>query len=608
MFTDDPKEREKLAKLHVGDLLGLALILPHHYDDNRLLDHLRMHEENTVDATVTQIAFTPKQLKVTLHAHNTDDILTAVFFNPKRFHRSMFAQNGRYFLRGKISLFGAQIQIVQPKIITQVGGIVPSYKTPLQNRSVVALMQRYLTPEALAAEGLPARYAQTLFDLHNPTEENLDRLRKNGALAPEALRAVKFTEIYRYLKRMKGKKSEHPARFSEARDPEGFIQNLPFTLTDDQQHAIRQLQTDMQSTKQGRRIIIGDVGCGKTMVMLAAAYMAHPNKAIIMAPTTILANQLFEEANKHLPETMRIALHTQKSNLKKEELAASDLIIGTHALLHTELPEVAVVMIDEQHRFGTKQRHELSLMTRQEGNKALPHIFQFSATPIPRTQAMVESTLIDVTFIRQIPFTKTIDTAVIGKPDFKALLDHIRSEIAQNHQVLVIYPLVEASENIEYQSIDEARSFWEKNFEGVYSTHGKDKDKEKVLVEFREKGNILLATTVVEVGISLPRLTTVVISGAERLGLATLHQLKGRVSRTGLKGYCYLYTNLQNSERLNEFMKTTNGFEVAELDLKFRKSGDLIDGIAQSGEHFEYFDMREDGEILEEAKRLLSGY
>jgi ATP-dependent DNA helicase RecG len=125
-------------------------------------------------------------------------------------------------------------------------------------------------------------------------------------------------------------------------------------------------------------------------------------------------------------------------------------------------------------------------------------------------------------------------------------------------------------------------------------------------VEFREKGNILLATTVVEVGISLPRLTTVVISGAERLGLATLHQLKGRVSRTGLKGYCYLYTNQNDSERLNEFIKTKNGFEVAELDLKFRKSGDLLDGIAQSGEHFEYFDMREDGDILQEAKRLLN--
>ncbi len=605
MLNIDKADQEKFRKLGIADTLGLALLIPHHYENNFLEDSLRPHEENTIDATVNTIQFSPKQLKVSLYCKNTDDYLTAIFFHPKRFHRGMFTQGSTYYLRGKIQLFGAQIQIVQPKIISEINTVKPVYKTTAQNRTVVALMKKYLTREALLAEGIGEEHTANLLRIHFPERDSLSQLLEFGKLSKLHIRTIKFTEIYRYLRRMSGKKRDFPALYERSRSPEGFIESLPFTLTEDQQKAIAAIHTDMNTPHQARRIVIGDVGCGKTMVMLATAYMAYPNKAVIMAPTTILANQLFEEAKKFLPDAMHITLHTQKSNLSPDELKASDLIVGTHALLHTELPEVAVVMVDEQHRFGTKQRHELSLRTQSEEKKS-PHIFQFSATPIPRTQAMVESTLIDVTFIRQVPFQKDIDTSVIGKSDFKKLLEHIKSEIAKGHQILVVYPLVEASENIDYQSIDEAKAFWEKNFEGVYTTHGKDKDKDKVLVEFRDKGNILLATTVVEVGISLPRLTTVVISGAERLGLATLHQLKGRVSRTGLKGYCYLYTNQNNSERLNEFIKTKNGFEVAELDLKFRKSGDLLDGIAQSGEHFEYFDMREDGDVLQEAKQKLS--
>jgi ATP-dependent DNA helicase RecG len=155
---------------------------------------------------------------------------------------------------------------------------------------------------------------------------------------------------------------------------------------------------------------------------------------------------------------------------------------------------------------------------------------------------------------------------------------------------------------LEYQSIDEARGYWEKNFKNVYVTHGKDKQKEEVLLDFRDKGSILIATTVVEVGISLPRLTTVVIVGAERLGLSTLHQLRGRVSRTGLKGYCYLYTNNTSSKRLEKFVETKSGFDIANLDLKFRKSGDLLSGSSQSGLEFKWVDLSEDAEIVEDVK------
>ncbi len=241
-------------------------------------------------------------------------------------------------------------------------------------------------------------------------------------------------------------------------------------------------------------------------------------------------------------------------------------------------------MVDEQHRFGTTQRNLLAKLIESDHKRV--HFLQFTATPIPRTQAMIDSAQIDVSLITTTPFEKNITTKIIQRSDFPSLLEHIKDEISQNHQVLIIYPLVEQSEAIKYQSIDEARGYWEKNFSNVYVTHGKDKNKEDVLKEFRDSGNILIATTVVEVGISLPRLTTIIIVGAERLGLSSLHQLRGRVSRNGLEGYCYLYTNQNESIRLDEFSKRDNGFDIAALDLKYRQSGDLLGGKAQSGKKF----------------------
>jgi ATP-dependent DNA helicase RecG len=352
-------------------------------------------------------------------------------------------------------------------------------------------------------------------------------------------------------------------------------------------------------------MIVGDVGSGKTMVILASAFMMLPNRSVLMAPTTILANQLYEEAKKFLPN-IKIALVTNRT--KDINLDAYDFIIGTHALLYRELPCASLVMVDEQHRFGTAQRNLLEKLVSGKSSQeveAKPHFLQFSATPIPRTQAMIETAHIDVSLITTTPFKKDITSRVIHKNDFKDLLEHIKSEIKGGNQVLLVYPLVEQSEVLEYQSIDEARGFWEKRFDNVYVTHGKDKEKEEVLLDFSKNGAILIATTVVEVGISLPRLSTVVIVGAERLGLSTLHQLRGRVSRTGLKGYCFLYTNQSSSERLDRFSQTTSGFDIANLDLKFRKGGDLLKGHNQSGSQFKWVDLAEDEEIVKSVKNDL---
>jgi ATP-dependent DNA helicase RecG len=257
-------------------------------------------------------------------------------------------------------------------------------------------------------------------------------------------------------------------------------------------------------------------------------------------------------------------------------------------------------MVDEQHRFGTRQRQELEMLVAR--GKQRPHFLQFSATPIPRTQAMMESALIDVSLITTTPFKKRITTRVIGRSDFGDLLRNIHATIARNEQVLIVYPLVEASEEIPYQSLDEARGFWEERFARVFITHGKDKEKEETLLRFRDEGDILLATTVVEVGISLPRLTMIIVVGAERLGLATLHQLRGRVGRHGQESLCYLFSHTPESERLKRFAQTTNGFEIAKLDLQYRDSGDILDGTIQSGQRFRWLDMAEDEMIIEMAK------
>ncbi|MGI0440194.1 helicase-related protein, partial [Helicobacter himalayensis] len=283
-------------------------------------------------------------------------------------------------------------------------------------------------------------------------------------------------------------------------------------------------------------------------------------------------------------------------------------IIGTQALLYRNLnfDDCALVMSDEQHRFGTNQRYKLEKMfSAQNGvNPSKPHSLQFSATPIPRTMAMINSQYINVSNITDLPFKKDITTSIIGKSAFKGLIAHLQSEFALFHQAIIVYPLVEESEHINYLSLNEGREFWQRHFEGVYVTSGKDKQKERVLEEFKERGNLLLATTLIEVGISLPRLSTIIIVAPERLGLATLHQLRGRVSRNGLKGYCFLYTHTTNTERLEKFASTLDGFKIAELDLKYRNSGDLLSGTRQSGDEFVFFSY-EDSEILSEAKSAI---
>jgi ATP-dependent DNA helicase RecG len=592
------KEQEiKFKKLGINSITELALIVPTAYEDYRLSSRLVTHKPQLIDATVESLYRGVNSLQITFYVHNFGHKINGVIFHPKPYMLHQFKVGERDYYYGLVDCKNGQCTMSMPKRVTQVGKISPRYKTKLRLDVMQRLVEELVNLASLTQEGIKESIAKELLSLHFPDET----IFAQKEFSKKILYALKYTELFIYMKNLSKKRKYFQASYKEECSYVEFMQGLPFELTHEQKSAIEDIKNDFASGYAARRMVVGDVGSGKTMVILAAAFMAAKSRSVLMAPTTILAKQLYEEALKYLPN-MKTVLVTNKT--KKEDLSVYEFIIGTHALLYRELPQAAVVMVDEQHRFGTKQRNFLEKLLATQ--KRRPHYIQFSATPIPRTQAMIESAHIDVSLITTTPFSKDIDSKVIHKEDFTKLREHIESEIAKGHQILLVYPLVEESSEIAYQSIEEARGYWEKNFEGVYVTHGKDKAKEDILLAFRQQGSILIATTVVEVGISLPRLSTVVIVGAERLGLSTLHQLRGRVSRTGLKGYCFLYTNKHNSQRLEEFVSTKSGFDIAKLDLKYRQSGDLLKGLNQSGKSFVWFDFGEDESIAETVKKDLA--
>ncbi len=590
--------KQLFIKLKIHTLLDLALIIPTSYNDTTLTLKPTLGKVNTLEAKVIDSSVYQGKLRVTFTLTQSGRRVSSMFFRVTPYHHKLFEVGSSHVIQGKLEEYKGYWQMSQPKSIKQIGKITPKYKTVLKESEISSLIEVYVSEQNLYNEGLDSKEVATLMHIHFP--KSMEEVYDNGSFKTEFIAVLKFVEAYNHLKKLRGKRADFPALRALNGDISPFIDKLPFTLTDEQQAVIAQIKVDVATDeKAAKRMVVGDVGSGKTMVILASVMMAFPHKSILMAPTSLLALQLYEEASKHLPKNVKVALVVQGKG--EGDYLEADFIIGTHALLYKEdLPEASLVMVDEQHRFGTKQRASLEALVSSGERK--PHFLQFSATPIPRTQAMMESELLDVSLITTTPFEREVLTQTITKPDFPELLTHIKDEIVQDHQVLIIYPLVEESTEVPYQSLEESRGFWEEKFEGVYVTHGKDKQKEEVLFEFREKGNILLATTVVEVGISLPRLTLIVIVGAERLGLATLHQLRGRVGRNGLKSWCYLYSNFKASERLTQFTQTTNGFDIAKLDLKFRDSGDILDGTIQSGQRFKWLDMGEDEEVVMRAK------
>ncbi len=405
------------------------------------------------------------------------------------------------------------------------------------------------------------------------------------------LRTLKFIEILNYLQKLSAKKTSFPAQIYPLRDISDWLASLPFEPTRDQLSAIKDIASDLQSPLARRRVVMGDVGSGKTLVILASAAMNYPRISYLMAPTSILAEQIYAEARRLLPPQIKVLL--VKSGDREPNFADAHLIIGTHALLYHELAPSNLIMVDEQHRFGSNQREKIARLTGSGEFRA--HFIQFSATPIPRTLSMIQSELVSFSFLKQLPFEKQIKTKILQNDGFAGFMQDLRRELAAGNQAIIVYPLVQQSESSVYQSLEEAAPFWRTQFADVMITHGSDKDKEEILRRFRDEGRLLITTTIVEVGISLPRLSVILIVGAERMGLASLHQLRGRVGRKGQAGRCYLYTKLKSPpQRLREFAATLDGFKVANIDLKNRQGGDLLGGSVQHGAMFAWYDYEED--------------
>ena len=381
-------------------------------------------------------------------------------------------------------------------------------------------------------------------------------------------------------------------------DLDSFYGALPFTLTGAQRRAIDQIRADVQRGVPMNRLVQGDVGSGKTMVAAGAAYLAAANgaQAALMAPTEILAEQHFHSLSKlFAPLGLRVALLTGSMKEKdkrtvRETIAAGDvdLVIGTHALLTdaTVFRDLGMVIADEQHRFGVAQRSKLSA----KGSD--PHVLVMSATPIPRTLALIMYGDLDVSILDELPpGRQTVDTFLVGESYRARINAFIRKQVAEGHQCFVVCPAVEENEELGVKSAEVwAQTLQQTVFPDlrVLLLHGQMKGAEKdaVMSTFAAGGaDILVATTVIEVGVDVPNATLMVIEDADRFGLSQLHQLRGRVGRGSAKSYCILTSHNRNAEtlqRLKALCKTTDGFKIAEEDLKLRGPGDFF-GARQSG-------------------------
>ena len=377
-----------------------------------------------------------------------------------------------------------------------------------------------------------------------------------------------------------------------------FYASLPFTLTNAQQRAVAEIVTDLGRGSPMNRLVQGDVGSGKTMVAAAAAYLAVSNhkQAALMAPTEILAEQHFASFSKLFePMGIRVALLTGSMTVKEKktvrtaiELGGVDMVIGTHALLSaaTVFHDLGLVIADEQHRFGVGQRSALS------SKGADPHLLVMSATPIPRTLALLMYGDLEVSIINELPpGRETVDTFLVGESYRPRINAFIRKQVAEGHQCYIVCPAVEENEELNLK----AATVWAETLQQtvfpdltVALLHGQMKgaEKEAVMADFAAgKAHILVATTVIEVGVDVPNATLMVIEDADRFGLSQLHQLRGRVGRGKAKSYCILTTHNRNTEtvaRLKALCKTNDGFQIAEEDLKLRGPGDFF-GSRQSG-------------------------
>ena len=583
----------------------------------------------------------PRRERVVAHFTDGRNLMDLTWFNGGKYARTHYKIGAQYIVFGKPTLFNGRINVVHPDID-------PAEEMQL---SGMGMQPYYSLTEKMKKAGFTLRSMERLMRnlmdmIKDPLPETLPDeqvSRLHLASRDEALRNIHFPESAKALERARVRLKFEELFYVQLnivryasdnrRKYRGYVfprignvfnsfyhDNLPFPLTEAQKRVIREIWNDMRSGRQMNRLLQGDVGSGKTLVALMSMLIALDNgyQACIMAPTEILAEQHLNTINDFLKGMdVRVELLTgivkgKRRNTILEDLAAGrvDILVGTHAVIEdtVRFARLGMVVVDEQHRFGVAQRAKLWSKSDNP-----PHVLVMTATPIPRTLAMTLYGDLDVSVIDELPpGRKPIQTQHVYDAQLPQLYESIRRQIRLGRQAYIVFPLIEESEHIDLKNLEDGYETLRQIFPEfkMSKVHGKikPKEKEEEMQRFASgETQILVATTVIEVGVNVPNASVMVILDAQRFGLSQLHQLRGRVGRGADQSYCILVTTYQLSadtrKRIDIMCETNDGFRIAEADLKLRGPGDL-EGTQQSGMAFDLkiADIARDGQLVQMAR------
>jgi len=577
-------------------------------------------------------------------AHFTDGsgkVMDLTWFNYADNVVKKYKIGTEYVVFGRPQVFNGRIQVVHPdideadKMEFATMNMLPYYHTTekmkkagMNSRSIERFIKTLIdTLKAPLSETLPDFITQKLHLMSRDDALRLIHFPQHAKELEQARVRLKFEELFyvqlnilRYASDQRRKYRGYVfSRVGEYFN-DFYHQNLPFPLTEAQKRVIREIRKDMGSGRQMNRLLQGDVGSGKTLVALMSMLIALDNgyQACIMAPTEILAEQHLQTIMKFLEGLdIRVALLTGivKGKRRQEVLdglldGTIHILVGTHAVIEdtVQFARLGMVVVDEQHRFGVAQRAKLWSKSQKP-----PHVLVMTATPIPRTLAMTLYGDLDVSVIDELPpGRKPVVTRHVYDRSMPSLYDSIRKQIQQGRQVYIVFPLIEESEKIDLKNLEDGFDVLKQVFPEfrLSKVHGKMKpaDKETEMMKFVSgETQILVATTVIEVGVNVPNASVMVILDAQRFGLSQLHQLRGRVGRGADQSYCILVTGLKLAEdtrkRIDIMCETNDGFRIAEADLKLRGPGDL-EGTQQSGMAFDLkiADIARDGQLVQMAR------
>ena len=610
-----PSKAKQFANLNIHTLGDLICHFPRGYEDRTKLVPIEKLEPDVPACFKAMVMNTPKTAHVRkglditrVQVADTTGRLNLTFFNSK--YVSDQLQYGKeYIFYGAVSgdfigynMTNPAFEALDSAPVTT-RRILPIYPLTagLSNGAVLKAVRQALAICDTPPEIIPEEVRRTYGIL--PADRAYEAIHEPASMAEAELakRRLIFEEFFVFsagLSLMRASRAEKRTAPYENTDLREFHGALPFTLTGAQMRAVGEIMADFRKGAPMNRLVQGDVGSGKTMVAAAAAFAAAKNgkQSALMAPTEILAEQHYQSLSKlFAPMGIRVALLTGSMKIKekrevREAIAdgSVELVVGTHALITdaTVFSNLGLVITDEQHRFGVGQRAKLSA----KGND--PHLLVMSATPIPRTLALLMYGDLDVSILDELPpGREPVDTFLVGESYRARINAFIRKQVAEGHQCFVVCPAVEENEELGIK----AATVWAETLQQtvfpdlrIALLHGQMKgaEKEEAMASFaRGEADVMVATTVIEVGVDVPNATLMVIEDADRFGLSQLHQLRGRVGRGKAKSYCILTSHNKNQEtlqRLKALCKTTDGFKIAEEDLKLRGPGDFF-GSRQSG-------------------------